>query len=31
MIVCTVAIIGLGMLAYTVCGIYHLGKAMEGY
>ena len=27
----TVAIIGICMLAYTACGIYHLGKAMEGY
>lgn len=31
MIAWTVAIIGLGMLAYTAYGIYHLGKAMEGY
>lgn len=23
--------IGIGMLAYTAYGIYHLGKAMEGY
>lgn len=27
----TVAIIGLGILAFTAWGIYHLGKAMEGY
>ena len=25
------ATIGLLMLAYTAYGIYHLGKAMEGY
>lgn len=28
---CVVAIIGLGMLAFTGWGIYSLGKAMEGY
>lgn len=27
----TVAAIGLAMLAYTSFGLYHLGKAMEGY
>lgn len=31
MIFCAAAIIGVGMLAYTACGLYHLGKAMEGY
>ena len=27
----TLSTIGICMLAYTAYGIYHLGKAMEGY